>query len=426
VSCSGAHNEALEWPSALQHLFRGLSLHPIRPVTQPFDCQLPDGSARRRRIRRALASLLIAALGGTFLSILEARAEIVIGLATADTGRNAETSGALKSTAEAALAKLNASGGVLGELLRLVTVDDSCTEAGGAAAAAELVRAGARLALGHPCDRAALSGAAVYAPAGVLFLATATRHAALTERRAGTTIYRLSGRDDRQGAAAGAWLASASPAGRIAIVQDRTAYARGLTAAVTAALAERALPAPVVFPIVAGEKAYAPVVTGIMDANAEAVFFAGYPAEATIILSGLRRAGSKARFLGSDSLATPDFTALPIARDPGVRLMLRPGLVGEPAQMERNLVDLAEATQVPVAANGDRLTPLMLEAAISIWAEAARRAGSTSALALISALDAGRFDMGSLGTVSFDEKGDARIPSFIAAAWTGSHWQPQD
>ena len=60
--------------------------------------------------------------------------------------------------------------------------------------------------VGHPCSGSAVAAASLYGAAGIVFIAPGVRHPALTAKRAGMTVFRLAGRDDRQGDAAAHWL----------------------------------------------------------------------------------------------------------------------------------------------------------------------------------------------------------------------------
>lgn len=371
------------------------------PEAEPRRTAVAGGRAPAT-VRSYAAALLLAVL--PLLATAPAEAEVVVGLALSGTGAMAPRSQALETATAEAVARINAAGGLLGEPVRIVTADDSCSDAGAMGAAKTLADANARLVIGHLCEKAALAAATVYAQAGIVFMATATRHPALTEKRAGKTIFRLAGREDRQGEAAGQWLADTAKAGRVAIVQDRTAYARALTAGATAALKARGIAAPYIFPIVASEKSYAPVIAGITGANIEAVYFAGYPAEALIILEGLGKAGAKPQFLGCDALAATDFAGTSRARQENVRVMLRPETLRSAA---------ADAVATAAAA------------AIAIWAEAAARVNATDGASVAADIAAHAFNPGLgpwKGSISFDDKGDARIPAFVAGVWTGETW----
>jgi branched-chain amino acid transport system substrate-binding protein len=372
---------------------------------------------------RAVAALLVSAL---VTGAAPAHAEILIGLAAPSSGREQKAGEAMRQAAEQAISELNLKGGVKGERLALTVLDDVCTSDGAVAAANSFIQKRVRLVIGHPCARAALAAAQVYGPAGVIFIAPATRHPALTDKRAGKTIFRLSGRDDQQAANAAAWLLEQPGTGPFALIHDKTAYSRGLAAGVMAALVAKVLPAPLDFPITAGENVYAPVIAKLKLSPPRAVFFAGYPAEADIIVSALRAAGITAPVLGSDSLATAEFTTQRAASDPAVQVLTR----------YRSGLDENMAAQTTGVASTNRDSGSVAAArehtyaAIVSWADAAQRAVSfeadkiSSELARASAVALAPPDTGPHASmlISFDEKGDARIPSFFPARWTGSQW----
>jgi branched-chain amino acid transport system substrate-binding protein len=330
--------------------------------------------------------LCMAALAGLWLAApAHAGASVVV--AGPATGRHAETLPAMLAGAQR---------GADGAEVIVTDVDDGC-DAGRAEGAARLIIAGKPdLVIGHPCPAAAIAAARIYAAANVVFIALGVRHPDLTDKRAGPTIFRLAGRDDRQGPAAADELAVRSPLGRIAIVQDRTAYARGLTAAVTAALAARNLPPPVVVPIVAGRRDYDQDLAKLKTAPPEAVFFAGYPPEAAVVLRGLRKAGIGAAMIASDANATEEFARAATARNDAdlggvVKVMLQaPGSGGFDAN------ELAAAAAHAVAA----------------WRAAWDTGNTASALST----------QDLKGVTTFGELGDARLASFTAVPLVAGRW----
>ena len=356
------------------------------------------------------------------LSTRAAHAEIVIGLAAPASGREQKAGDVMRQVAERAIADLNVKGGLLGEQITLVTIDDQCSSDGAIAAANAFIQKRVKLVIGHPCARAALSAAQVYGPAGVVFIAPATRHPALTDKRAGKTIFRLSGRDDQQAASATAWLTAKQGTGPIAIVHDKTAYSRGLATGVAAALVAKAQPPPIDYPITAGENVYAPIIAKLKDAKPRAVFFAGYPAEADIIVTALRAAGIDVPVLGSDSLATQEFTTQRAAKDTSVQVLarFRPSAAAPSSgdQPYDRLLDAAWGQPLSASA-------LNTAEAIFTWADAAVRATSVSAEKVMPEL-ATAANLSKPGIATFDEKGDAHIASFYPVRWSGTQWIGQN
>ncbi len=336
-----------------------------------------------------------------------ATAATLIGVAGPANGREQGIADAIRQAAEAAINEINGKGGVLGEPLELIVLDDACTEGGAAAAAQTFIQKQVRLVVGHPCAKAALAAAGLYGPAGIVFIATVSRHPRLTDKRAGKTIFRLAGRDDRQGAVAADWLSAQPGSGPIAVVHDKTSYSRTLAAAVSTALVAKSQPAPLDLPIVASENDYAPAIKALTAAKPRAIFFAGYPAEANIIVTAARSAGLTAPVLGSESLATADFARQPAAKDTSVTVLTRYPPVGG---------DVVSDTVLRNEAMRDAASSATGEA-IRIWAKAVARSGNTASEPVSAALVAA-----DPPNESFETNGDARVPSFFPVFWNGSRW----
>ena len=185
----------------------------------------------------------------------------------------------------------------------LRVVDDECSATGGIAAAEKLSSEQPSLVIGHPCSNAAVAAAKVYARSQTPFLAIGPRHPDITAKPAGPAVFRIGGRDDREAAETVAVFAPILIGQRLAIVHDRTAYAKGLADTVAAKFRAHGVPDITIEPIVAGERDYAAVMARLKSAGVAAVYFAGFPAEAALIFDGLRKSGVVARFIGCGALA---------------------------------------------------------------------------------------------------------------------------
>lgn len=236
---------------------------------------------------------LIRALTATLMFAGPACAEVIVGVALSSSGPRVEQSQFIRAAAEAHAT----------EPLRLVFEDDDCSSEGGAAAAARLVAAKATLVIGHSCANAAVAAAKVYAAANVVLVAIGPRHPVLTTKRAGPTIFRLGGRDDRQAADTVAVYAPILIGEPVAVVHDRTAYARTLAESVASGLRTHGVPNVTIDTIVAGERDYNLLATKLKTQGVKAVYFAGFSSEAELLFDGIKRTGLVARFIGSDALA---------------------------------------------------------------------------------------------------------------------------
>lgn len=352
-----------------------------------------------------------------------ARADILVAVPVPASGPQSALGQEIAAGVSAAVAEINARGGVLGESLAVRTSDDGCNGAPAATAAARIAGDKPALIVGHPCAGGAVAGAKVYGPAKLLFIATETRHAALTDKRAGPTIFRLSGRDDAQGAFAGQYLAQRFPAKRVAVVSDRTAYARSIVDRARVAMIAAGNPDVAMLTIVAGEKDYSALIARVRDWQCAAVLFAGFPVEAASIVRQMRAAGITVPFIGTDAVATEEFAAAAGDVAEGVQVLVPSAATLKDAPTATQASGSAEAASVPRQLGAG----LRARAAVEIWAAAAREASSAAPEAVAAAL-AKAPHASALGPIAFDAKGDANIASYTVLTRRGDTWvaKPRD
>jgi branched-chain amino acid transport system substrate-binding protein len=364
-------------------------------------------ASRRVRLRLGLSVLLtIAGLARA------AHADIVVGVAVPVQGTRAETGREILSAARLAAERFNAVGGVLGEHVTVISADDGCQADKAEAAAKSLVEQGARLVVGHPCAAAAVAAAKVYAQSATLFIAPATRHPALTAPRAGPTIFRLSGRDDRQGAAAGAYLARKFASKPIAIVRDASLYAKKLSDGALAALRQAGRTDVTTATIAGAQKDYGSLIAKLAQVNVSAVFFTGFPLEGALLLRQMRARGLRSLFLGGDALAAPQFAETAGDAAEGVGVLL-------PADPSRTLDEKARRNFPGANPVGPFLTAY---AAMESWKAAATAARSLEGSAVAGILQQGRTDT-VLGPVKFDPDGNADLPAYDIVWWRRGAWR---
>lgn len=389
---------------------------------------------RSRALRAVLISMLLASVAippSHPVQAAEERLRIVV--AGPFTGPQAARTASMSDAALDALKRFSSQEpSVRGSLVpyplgeaHFSLMNDACDAAVAEVMAKRAVAQGADLVLGHPCAKAAIAAARIYAAAGVTFIATETWHPDLTGKRAGPSIFRLSGRDDGQGADAADYLAEDYFAGGIAagtpgakpvaIVHDRTFYAKTIAEHTAAALKAKKIET-VTGTIVAGDKQYAKLIAKIKDARA--VFFAGFPMEAGFVLAELRAAGSIAPFLATANVATPEFAAsFPQTASSAIVLSLdqQPQLLAA-----RVAAAVAVYARARTMANG----PIQGKAGERNLINAMiARSRNLSDRAYQTGPHTGG-DLDSLGQIAFDAAGNASITSFGLIRWSGRAWEP--
>ncbi len=359
--------------------------------------------------RSAIVGLAFAAL--TAFTPASASAETRVGLAVPLTGRMAPVGLAMKRAVDAAIAEVNASGGLFGQQLSLLVEDDGCATETGEGAARRLIAESAAVVIGHPCSNAAVAAAGPYSDAGVLYIAVSPRHPDVTRQRpaAKAAPLRLGGRDDRQGAVAAAWLQAHAPNSRMAIIHDRTGYAGRIEDSVIAVLRATGLAPVAILPIIGGKRDYEDVVLKLQSSGAQSVLFVGFPAEAEVILSAMAKHKVDSPLLGPDAMATAEFAQIAMESGRHVRVLVPVDPVWE------------RLGDDDVAAQG-----LRARGAFEAWLATAQREGTLDGSALAAAFRGKRVVTPSLGELEFDLNGDLETQSFISATPNGDRWVRED
>jgi ABC-type branched-subunit amino acid transport system substrate-binding protein len=332
---------------------------------------------RLRCDRLALAACL-------WLLASPASAEVLIGVAAPISGRFAGQGDAIETAVAEAVATVNAAGGVLGHKLRTVAADDGCDAKVGAQAARKLVGDKVAVVIGHKCASAALAAAPVYAASSTLLLSL-TRHPDLTDKRAGPTIFRMAGRDDRQGEAIATHLLANWTGQRIGLVHDRTRYGKSVVEGALRALTEAGTSAVFSETIVAGEKSYDALAMRAAQAGVDVLVFGGYGSEAVVLQQALRARRVNAPLIGGEALAE---TVASGALDAAY------ARAAGSSGTDRNLA--ADAEHDTMAAIS----------ALHKWIQAAKSAGSLEPAKIAAAL------AGTGGGAGFNSRGDASVTSY--------------
>jgi branched-chain amino acid transport system substrate-binding protein len=133
---------------------------------------------------------------------------------------------------------LNAKRGVLGHKVDFLVADDFCDPDQAVAAANKLVGSGVVFVVGHWCSHSSIPASKVYEKAEVLMISPGSASAKLTDE-GGPNVFRVYGRDDRQGAIVGDYFAEHWADKEIAVLDDGTTWGAGVANAVRRRLHER-------------------------------------------------------------------------------------------------------------------------------------------------------------------------------------------
>ncbi len=337
-----------------------------------------------------------------------AQADISVGLIAPLSGQYAVFGEQIRKGGEAAIADINAAGGVNGQQLKLEVADDACDPKQAVAAANQLVTKGVKFVIGHYCSGSAIPASKVFIEEKVAMISPGATNPELTND-GGTNIFRVCGRDDRQGAVIGAELLKNFKTAKIAILHDKSAYGRGLAEEVQKSLNAGGVKEAMFEAYTPGEKDYSAIIANIKQNKIDVVFIGGYHTEAGLITRQLRDAGSSAQVIGGDALVTNEFWSITGKAGEGVLMTFGPD--------PRKNPDAATVVQKLRAAGYEpEGYTLYSYAAAQVFAQSMTNAKSADPATVIPAMHAGTFKT-VLGDIAFDDKGDVKSPAYVIYIW---------
>jgi branched-chain amino acid transport system substrate-binding protein len=314
-----------------------------------------------------------------------------------------------------AVTDINAAGGVLGQQVRLITVDDYCDPEQAVAAAKKLVSEGVVFVVGHFCSHASIPASEVYQAAGVLMMSPGSSNPTLTELGR-ANVFRFLHRDDALSIVASDYMVDHWPDKNIAILHDNTVFGKRVAELTKEQLNRRGVTEAVYQAYVPGEKDYGIEIAELQATDIHVVFIGGYIAEIALMARAAGDRGYLVQLITGMSLATEEY-----------------GLIAGPGAEGTLFLDVADARRraeaAPVVerfrASGFEPEGFTLYAygIVQVWAQAAEKAGSLEPQAMIASLRQHQFDT-VVGPIDFDEKGDLAVQNLVWYVWRGGEYMP--
>ncbi|WP_108482515.1 branched-chain amino acid ABC transporter substrate-binding protein [Oceaniglobus ichthyenteri] len=356
-----------------------------------------------------MKNLLLTTTAVGLMAVTAAQADIDIGVAGPMTGQYASFGEQFRIGAEQAVADINAAGGVNGEMLKLSVGDDACDPKQAVAVANQFAAQGVSFVAGHFCSGSSIPASQVYADELIVQISPGSTNPDFTDKRPGDGVFRVCGRDDQQGEVASQYIIENFPDAKVAFINDKTAYGKGL-ADQTQANYEAAGKSPaIVEAYSAGEKDYTALVTKMKEAGVDLVYVGGYHTEAGLILRQMRSQGMEAVLMSGDALVAQEYWA--ITGDAGAGTLMTFSPDPRKSEAASSVVDTLSA-----AGKTAEGYVLYTYAAIQAWADAANAAGSTDYDAVVGALNENTFQT-VIGELNFDDKGDVTLPGYVVYEW---------
>jgi len=364
-----------------------------------------------RMIKRTLVA------GAALLAVCAtgpARADIQIGTAGPITGSNATFGVQLREGAEQAVADINAKGGVLGQKVVLNIGDDACDPKQAVSVANDFASKKVVFVAGHFCSSSSIPASKVYADEGILQITPASTNPKFTDE-GGWNTFRTCGRDDQQGAVAGAYIAKNYGGRRIAILHDNSAYGKGLADETKKALNKAGVNEVLYSPYTPGEKDYSAIVSRLKQANVSLIYIGGYQTEIGLIKRQSTQQGLNAVVMGGDALVTTEYWQ--ITGDTGEGTLMT--FPSDPRIRPTAAAVVKEFKDKGIDPEG---YVLYTYAAVQLWAEAATKAGTTDPKKVAAMLKSGGPWDTVLGKIAFDKKGDIVESDYTMYIWHNGNY----
>jgi branched-chain amino acid transport system substrate-binding protein len=326
---------------------------------------------------------------------------VKIGCVAPLTGPQAHLGKDIENGCRLAVEEINARGSQLGGTpvkFELLAEDDQADAKTATVVGQKLVDSGARGVVGHLNSGASIPASRIYADAGIAQVSPASTAVAYTHQGFKTT-YRLMANDSQQGKALGQYAAKIGK--RVAVVDDRTAYGRGLVDEVVKAV--KAAGAEIVGREFTTDKStdFTAILTTLKGKRPDVLVFGGMDPQAAPMVRQMRTLGLKAQFLGGDGMQSSEFLKLAgtlaegvIGSSPGLPIEQMPG--GEAFTKRYNERFGKIQIYAPFAYDA---TQVLIGAMVN--------AGSADPAKYLPELAKFRMD-GVIGPIAFDERGDLK------------------
>jgi branched-chain amino acid transport system substrate-binding protein len=350
-----------------------------------------------------------------------ASAQIKLGVAGPITGGSAAFGAQLKNGVEQAVADINKAGGILGQQITVSVGDDRADPKEGVSVANKFVGDGIKLVVGHFNSGVTIPASLVYAENGMLAITPSATNPCVTDRKAGPCgddkrthanllMFRTCGRDDQQGAVAGAYIAKNFAGKKVAIIHDKTTYGLGLANETRKAMTAKGLKDVMFEGVNKEDKDFSALVSKTKATGADLIYWGGLHDTGGLILRQMRDQGVKAPLMGGDGITSDEFAVI---AGPGAEGTL---MTYGPDPRKR-----AEAKAVVERFRAKKFEPeaytLYSYAAVEVIKQAAEAEKSVDAKKIANRIYSGMKFKTVTGELSYDKKGDVTRLDYVMYIW---------
>ncbi len=341
-----------------------------------------------------------------FLLAPTARAEILIGVAGPLSGQFGVLGNQMKIGVDAAVKAINANGGINGEPLGVLAIDDACDTRRAVEAAKEFIAKDVRGVIGHYCSGTSLAAALVYKERNIPMI-TPTATAPQLTSGLHWNVFRLAAKDDALAALAVGRITAFASLQTPAYIGDGQAASEALQVAT-----KTRLPDIATFTFKSGAANIAKLRQDLNKLQPNAIILGIPGAEAARLMLILIDIGFTGRVYGGEGLLSDDFTS----RAGVLNYEVLAVVPADPIQHQLAAPVIAELTLTGLEADGAALPAY---AATQMFAAAAKATSINDGKAMAQWLRNGQNVDTILGKISFDANGDVNNPAFTWYRWVG-------
>jgi branched-chain amino acid transport system substrate-binding protein len=339
------------------------------------------------------------AVGVGLASAGSATAQIKMGVGGPITGGSAAFGAQLKQGVEQAVEDINAAGGILGQKITLSVGDDRAVPQEGVSVANKFAGDGVKFVVGHFNSGVTMAASTVYEENGMLVITPAATSPQVTDRNM-WNVFRVCGRDDQQGALAGAIILDRFKGKRVAVVHDKTTYGQGLANETRKAMNAKGLKEVLYEGVNTTDKDFTALVSKLKAANPDLVYWGGLHDTGGLILRQMRAQGLRTTMMGGDGITDDEFAAIAGPGAEGTLMTFSPDPRTNPANKA-----IVEGFRTKRGFEPQAYT-LYSYASVQIIKQAAEEAKSLDPKKVAEVMRSGKVFNTVLGDLSFDKKGD--------------------
>ncbi|MCW8827214.1 MAG: branched-chain amino acid ABC transporter substrate-binding protein [Gammaproteobacteria bacterium] len=359
-----------------------------------------------KRVSAAIIGMAIA----TLMSCSSQETDsIKIALVGPTTGPVAQYGDMQMTGAKMAVERINATGGVNGQKLEAVVLDDVCEPKQAVAAANKVVNQGIKYVVGHLCSGSTQPASDIYEDEGILMITPASTSPAITERGF-KMVFRTIGLDSQQGPVAGRYIANSVKPANMAVIHDKQQYGQGIAGEVKKTVESMGINVVLFEGVNKDQKDFSALITKMKSADVDFVYYGGYHPELGLILRQSREQGFSSRFMGPEGVGNKDISTIAGEASEGL-------LVTLPSDFSKVAAN-ADLVKAFEAKGQDSSGPFVMPgyAAVQIIADSIKATGSKDPKRLAEHMRSASFDT-PIGQVAYKENGDLKEFQFVIFNW---------